>query len=96
MITNYTLHNKSVVSDLNIGQEKDVVAKHIISDSLERFYLRVDNGHVINPLEISIAELRKIIPVFVETSENNYTLYHKAIHGQTRTGFKSLERIINA
>ncbi len=92
--TIYTMHNKSRVDSVPFGREYLILAKYVVSENMERFYLKMVDGKLINPDEIDAHELRKNDGAFVAVSAEVYDKYQAAIHGTTRTPFRSIERLI--
>ena len=97
-MTTFILHSKKAINAENLSesQNKSVIAKHYHGENVERYYVRVSNGSVIDPFKTSLAELKQTDVKFVEVTAENYDLYLKAVNGKTRTSFSSIGRLVNA
>lgn len=92
-MTEFTLHNKTVVPSVPIEREYLIIAKKVITDNLNRYFLKSISSGYINPDEYSSFQLRKDLGTYVEVSDKVYNKYHEIINGTSRTTYKSLERM---
>lgn len=93
MIT-YIDHSGTEVTEFAPGMEYRAIAKKIIGEELDRYYIYRASGRLIDPKSVNPRQLKNLNKQLVPVSAEVYDLYLRYIHGTTKTPISSIERLI--
>lgn len=91
----YTLHNLKQVTEIPTYRKYHVLAYKVTTANMVQCFLRMYVGKLVNPLIISLSELKHYDEHFVRVNEDIYNRYHKILNGQSKTPLNSLERLLS-
>lgn len=93
--TIFTMHDLSQTAVKPNDKMYAVIAYVVHTDNMSQHFLRLCDSKIVNPNELSLRELKRDYNNFTKVTEEVYNKYHDILHGRTRTGFQSLERMMS-
>lgn len=90
----FTLFDGTFVDEVTVLNQFKVIAKRVKTENLDRFFLKELNSRIINPAEITLADLKRDEGSMVEVSKDVFDLYHKVISNNSRTSYSSIQSMI--
>lgn len=76
-------------------EKHTVCAKHIVTENLDRYFIALDMGHVMDPKKLSLREIKKNHSGFREVNQNVFNQYVNYLQNANATfSFRAVEMIL--
>lgn len=93
--TTFLLHTGKEIKDSELLETKKhlAVAKNVVGQETNRFYLRLLNGHPVDTRKETTTSLKSTIR-YREVTEQVYNKYKAIVRGESRVSLRSIDQLL--